>query len=335
MEPREIKTMNEINILITSAGRRVELVQCFQSAKKELHIEGMIVAADASLIAPALFFADKKYQVCRIDNKNYIDEIIQICKDNRIHGIIPTLDTELLKLAENKVKIEKESGAKVIISDLEIIKIFRNKYNTADFFLNNGFKAPCYYNLDDIEYNNMAYPLFIKPLDGSSSVNAFKINNAEELKFFSKYVPNALVTDFIKGDEYTVDVLCDLEGNCISIVPRKRLVVRAGEIQKGVVEKNQSIISETRRVLEILKPVGPITLQCIVNESGVYFIEINPRFGGGAPMSIKAGADSPKNLYKLLKGNKLSYQDDYMEGLTGIRFDQAIYVDANGELLHD
>lgn len=327
--------MNEINILVTSAGRRVELVQCFRSAKKELGIPGVIVAADASLIAPALFFADKKYQVCRIDSENYVDEIIQISRDNRINGIVPTLDTELLKLAENKERIERESGAKVIISTPEIIKVFRNKYNTADFFLNNGFQTPRYYSLDMLDSNKLVFPLFIKPLDGSSSINAFKISNAEELHFFLKYVPNALLTDFIEGDEYTVDVLCDFEGNCISIVPRKRMVVRAGEIQKGVVEKRQSIIKETKRVLEILKPVGPITLQCIMNDTGVYFIEINPRFGGGAPMSIKAGADSPKNIYRLLQGEKLSYQDEYTEGLIGIRFDQAIYVDANGELVHD
>lgn len=327
--------MSEINILITSAGRRVELVQCFQAARKGLNIPGMIVAADASLIAPALFYADKKYQVCRIDNESYIDEIIKICCENHIHGIIPTLDTELLKLSENKKRIESECGAKVILSDPETIKIFRNKYLTADFFLDNGFLAPRYYKLENIENENLAYPLFIKPLDGSSSVNTFKIMNEEELRFFSKYVPNALVTDFIKGDEYTVDILCDLKGNCVSIVPRKRLVVRAGEIQKGIVEKNKTIIDETNKVLKILKPVGPITLQCIVNDSGIYFIEINPRFGGGAPMSIKAGADSPKNIYRMLQGQELSYQDNYLEGLIGIRFDQAIYVNADGELYND
>jgi carbamoyl-phosphate synthase large subunit len=327
--------MEEINILITSAGRRVELVQCFQAAKKELGISGVIVAADASLIAPALFFADKKYQVCRIDNENYVDEVIRICKDNRIHGVVPTLDTELLKLAESRERIEAESGAKVIISGPEVIKICRNKYRTADFFLDNGFRAPRYYALNKLDDTNLTYPLFIKPLDGSSSVNAFKVKNGEELRFFSKYIPNALVTDFIPGDEYTVDALCDFEGNRISIVPRRRLVIRAGEIQKGVVEREPRVIDETARVLEVLNPRGPLALQCIVNESGVFFIEINPRFGGGAPMSVKAGANSPKNLYRLLRGEKLDYQDSYIEGLIGIRFDQAIYVDTNGELFHD
>lgn len=324
----------KVNILITSAGRRVELVQCFQSAKKKLNLDGIIVAADASLIAPALFFADVRYKVCKIMETHYIDEIIQICKDNQIHGIIPTLDTELLKLAENKDRIRRESGARVIISDLETIKIFRNKYNTTDFFLNNGFCSPKYYNLGKMDVKKLKYPLFIKPHDGSSSINAFKIENESELLFFSNYVPNPLITEFILGDEYTVDVLCDFDGNCISAVPRKRLVVRAGEIQKGVIEKNQRIINETRRVVEILKPIGPITLQCIVNESGVYFIEINPRFGGGVPMSIKAGANIPENIYRMLLGEKLTYQDDYMDGLVGIRFDQAVYVDADGELFH-
>lgn len=327
--------MKEVNILITSAGRRVELVQCFQNAKRELNLQGVIVSADASLIAPALFFADKRYKVCRIDHENYINEIVQICKNNNIHGIIPTLDTELLKLALNKERIKNECGANVIISDLEIVKTFRNKYYTADFFLDNGFMAPRYYELDNLNHNNLTYPLFIKPLDGSSSINAFKVNSKDELKFFSQYVPNPLVSDYIQGEEYTIDVFCDLEGNYISIVPRRRLVVRAGEIQKGVIEKNERIISETIKVLEILRPVGPITLQCIVNESGVYFIEINPRFGGGAPMSIRAGANSPKNIYMLLQGKKLTYQSDYIEGLVGIRFDQAIYVDANGDLFND
>lgn len=327
--------MNEINILITSAGRRVELVQCFQKAKRELKLTGIIVAADASLIAPALFFADKKYQVCKINDADYIDNIIKICKKNRIHGIVPTLDTELLKISENKDRIEAESGAKAIISSTDVIKIFRNKYFATDFFIQNGFLAPKYYKLEELEHENLVYPLFIKPLDGSSSVNAFKINNEEELRFFSQYVPNALVSDYIQGDEYTVDAFCDFEGNCISIVPRKRLVVRAGEIQKGVIERNPAIIEETKKVIKILKPIGQITLQCIVNESGVFFIEINPRFGGGAPMSIKAGADSPKNLYRMLMGEKLEFQDNYVEGLTGIRFDQAIYVNQDGELFHD
>lgn len=321
-----------INILITSAGRRVELVQCFQAARRELNIPGIIVAADAGATAPALFFADKKYQVCRINHESYVDEIIQICKDNQIHGIIPTLDTELAKLAEHGDHIERESGARVILSRTDIIKIFRNKYNTADFFLKNGFLAPKYYDLENMKYQELVYPLFIKPLDGSSSINAFKVTNEEELRFFIKYVPNALVTDYIQGNEYTVDILCDFDGDCISIVPRKRLVVRAGEVQKGIVEKNQTIIDETRKVLEILRPIGPITLQCIVNESGVYFIEINPRFGGGAPMSIKAGANSPKNIYRMLQGEKLSYLDNYKEGLLGIRFDQAIYIGYDGEL---
>ncbi|MBE6034881.1 ATP-grasp domain-containing protein [Aminipila sp.] len=325
--------MKEINILITSAGRRVELIKCFQNAKRYLNITGNIVAADASETAPACFFADKKYQVCRIDDDKYIMQLIEICKNERIHLIVPTIDTELIKLSQSKTQIENECGAKVLISGQKVIDICRDKYKTVDFFLKNELTAPRYITKNDLEEDNYEFPLFIKPLNGSSSINAFKVHNQKELEFFTDYIENYILQDFVEGKEYTIDAFCDFKGNPITIVPRQRLAVRSGEILKGVTEKNQLIINEVKKVLNILKPIGQITLQGILNdqESVFSFIEINPRFGGGAPMSIAAGADSCINLYKLLLGETLTYNEEFEEGLLGIRFDQAIFINEKGQ----
>lgn len=325
--------MKEINILITSAGRRVELVNCFQNAKKCLGIKGNIVAADASDTAPACFFADKKYKVCRIDDEQYVPQLIEICNKENIELIVPTIDTELIKLASNKDQIEKESKAKVLISDQGVINICRDKYKTVDFFIQNSLNAPRYITMGDLKTKNYQFPLFIKPLNGSSSINAFKVHNQKELEFFTEYIDNYILQDFANGKEYTIDAFCDFEGHPITIVPRQRLVVRSGEILKGITEKNHFIINEVKKVLKTLKPIGQITLQGILNETETVFsfIEINPRFGGGAPMSIVAGADSCKNLYRLLLGEKLSYNENFEEGLLGIRFDQAIFINKEGK----
>ena len=325
--------MKEINVLILSAGRRVELVNCFKEARDRLGIMGNVVAADLSSTAPALYHADRHYLICRISDDNYIDEIIEICKKEDIHLIIPTIDTELYKLAESRERIESETKAKVHVSDLEVIKICRDKYNTQAFFEKNGFKVPRLITKEIISNKDFEFPLFIKPLNGSSSINTFKVRNESELEFFLDYVPNPLLQEFIEGEEYTIDAFVDFNHNPITIVPRQRLSTRGGEVLKGIVKKDREIIEEVRKVIEKLKPIGHITLQCMKTSRGIEFIEINPRFGGGAPISIKAGANSPVNLYKLLMGENLEYHEDYEDGLFASRHDEAVFLNSKGEVV--
>lgn len=323
--------MKNINMLILSAGRRVELINCFKDARDSLGIEGNVVACDLSSTAPAIYHADKSYLVSRILDDNYITEIVDICKKEDIHLIVPTIDTELYKLAENREYIESNTNAKVLVSDIDVIKICRDKYKTQDFFEENGFDVPRLIDKEIIKNKDYKFPLFIKPLNGSSSINTFKINNEKELEFLLEYVPQPIVQDFIEGEEYTIDTFVDFEHNPITIVPRQRLATRAGEVLKGVVKKDREIIETIKDVIKVLKPIGHITLQCMKTNEGIKFIEINPRFGGGAPISIKAGANSPMNLYRLLLGEKLEYNEDYEDGLLASRHDWAVFINSKGE----
>lgn len=325
--------MKNINVLILSAGRRVELVKAFKQAREELNIGGKVIACDLSDTAPAIYHADGYYLVPRILDDNYIPSIMDICKKENIDLIIPTIDTELLKLAEEKEKIESETNAKVHVSDLNVVKICRDKYNTQAFFEEHGFKVPKLITQKEIENKEYEFPMFIKPLNGSSSINTFKINNERELEFFLEYVPQPMVQEFIEGDEYTIDAFVDFNHNPITIVPRQRLATRGGEVLKGVVKKDREIIEEVKKVIEILKPIGHITLQCMKTKRGIEFIEINPRFGGGAPISIKAGANSPKNLYRLLMGETLAYNEEYEDNLLASRHDDAVFINCNGEVV--
>lgn len=323
----------EMNILILSVGRRVELTKIFKEAVKKFGKENKVITVDLSDTAPANYFADKYYLVSRVTSDTYIDEIIDICRKENIKLIVPTIDTELLTLAKNRKRIEEETRAKVLISDEKYIKICRNKITTSNFFKENNIGAPREINKEILENKDFSFPLFIKPLDGSSSINTFKVNNEKELEFFKEYIEKPIVQEFIEGTEYTVDILLDFDSNPITIVPRERIATRSGEISKGKVVKDRDVINAVKELLKVFKGRGHITAQCMKTKDGIKFIEINPRFGGGAPMSIKAGANSAENILKLLSGEKLDYNENYKEDILAIRFDDSIFIDKNGELI--
>ena len=325
--------MTEYNILILSAGRRVELVQSFQKAAKRLNLKSNVVAGDCSETAPAIYFADRKAILPRINEDNYVDEIINVCKREGIRLVIPTIDTDLLLLSEERERIESESGAVVLISSNEVVQICRDKINTQKFLEENGFKIPKMYSEEELDSGELEFPLFIKPKSGSSSINTFKVNNIEELATYRSLIKEPIVQDFMEGKEFTVDVFLDLDGNLITVVPRLRMATRSGEISKGKIIKDRDIIEDIKRLVDVLKPIGHITIQLMKTNKGIEYIEINPRFGGGAPMSIQSGADSCENLYRLLMGESLEYNENYRDNIMFFRFDNSICVDENLEIV--
>ena len=313
-----------MRILFTSIGRRVELIQAFRNAAQNLKMKLEIYGADITKSAPALTFCDNAVLVPKIKDEDYIPELKRICQENEIDALIPTIDTDLMILAENKDDFGK---TKVIISNPEKIAVCRDKRLTADYFNSVGLKSP--HPVDDWTKYKEGYPAFIKPKDGSSSIFAYKVHNEEELKSYAEQVPDYIIQPFIQGTEYTVDIFCDFNGNPIFITPRIRLAVRAGEVLKTKISQDEKIISEMKELIKDYKPCGQITVQLIHEEhtGDNYYIEINPRFGGGAPLSIKAGADSAEALLRLLNREVLEYVDRAAaDGTIFSRFDQSVRV---------
>ena len=312
-----------MKILFTSVGRRVELVQAFRAAAEKLDIELEIYGADITDSAPALFFCDHTVIVPRIRDERYIPALIKICEEENIDALIPTIDTDLLILAENKHRF---GSTKVFISAPDKVRLCRDKRFTADYFHSVGLHSP--HPVDDVEKYSAGFPAFIKPKDGSSSIFAYKADTENELRGFAEQVPDYIIQPFVAGTEYTVDMFCDYEGNPILITPRIRLAVRAGEVLKTEIRQDDSIIADMKALAADYKPCGQITVQLIQDKAGTnWYIEINPRFGGGAPLSIKAGADSAEMLLRILRGEKLSYIEKAAEdGAVFSRFDQSVRI---------
>lgn len=317
------------NALITSVGRRCELVQIFKRAFNKRGWK--VFGADASKTAPALYFCDDKFLVPKISTETaLIDSLIKICRENGVGVLIPTIDTELELLSKNSDRFMKEAGTLTMISSPEVISICADKKLTQKFFMRNKIPSPAEIS-PEADPDRLIYPLIIKPRRGSSSIGTFSVENKREFLFFKDYVKEPIIQQKIAGNEFTIDVFCDLDSNPITIVPRRRIAVRSGEILKGKIDPDEEVLKSSLELVKILKPVGHVTLQCIKNSDGVFFIEINPRFGGGAPMSMLSGADSAENIALLLEGKKLKYSENYTNNLTFLRFDSSIALNENFE----
>ncbi len=230
-----------ITLLLTSVGRRIELVQQFREAAGLLGIKLIILGADISSSAPALVFCDRTVIVPRIKDPDYIPCLCRICAEHQVDALIPTIDTDLLLLAQNKTLFEA-LGTTVFISRPEKIAICRDKRKTSDYFLSLGLSAPK--AVSRIEDYEGGFPAFIKPSDGSSSIGANRADSMEELRTHAASLDDFVIQPFASGTEYTVDILCDTEGNPIYITPRIRLAVRAGEVLKTQIRHVPSILEE-------------------------------------------------------------------------------------------
>lgn len=320
----------KVNILFTSSGRRVELIQHFKTVYAKLGLEGSVVTADLKDNSPAGKISDVHVLVPRVDNPNYINELLKICEQYSIDLIVPLIDTELILLAEHK-EVFAERNVKVLISSVQTHEICNDKILSTQFFEEAGFGVPTTYSIEEkLNGQELEQPLLIKPANGSSGIGVNKINTLEELAFFAKHLNNPILQELVIGNEYTIDVYTDFEGKVLTSVPRLRIETRAGEVSKGKTSRNKLLMQQAKAVVEALPGAfGCITVQCFLTENNeVKFIEINPRFGGGAPLSLQAGADYAQYLLEMLAYGESSVNlDGWKNNLLMLRYDAAIFIE--------
>ncbi len=328
LKPRP--TMTNCNVLITSAGRRVSLVRLFKQALNDLGVDGLVCAVDLQAHAPALQVADRFKTIVRVTDADYISQLLEVCISNNIRLVVPTIDTELDILSKS-ADLFNDRGIKILVCESVINQIFRDKRNSQSFFESNDIPTPHLYSTEEaMSLSLNEYPLLLKPAYGSCSIGVTKVNNQKELSFFLEYLDDAIVQEFVEGDEYTVDVLIDFNGKARCAVPRLRLETRAGEVSKAITINDKTIIDWSYKVVSALKgAVGCITIQCIKSQNGdLKFIEVNPRFGGGFPLSATAGAHFPRWILQMTLG--MNIEDDlqglWKENCVMLRYDEGLFT---------
>ncbi|MDQ7823223.1 MAG: ATP-grasp domain-containing protein [Candidatus Eremiobacteraeota bacterium] len=316
-----------MNVLISSAGRRVALVRAFIESLERLREEGSVIAIDISSTSPALYAAHRGYIVPRVNDSGFAAALFRIIESEQIGLIVPTIDPELPVYAKLRMEIELSLGARVAISPPEAVNTCIDKYRFYQSLSSKKIPTPRTVLGRDAEREELAFPVFVKPRYGFASVNTFTIEDREELRFITQKYPDLIVQEHLGGREFTIDVLSDFKGRVVSIVPRERLEVRAGEVTRSRTEKSPVIIEEAMRLAAHLGTTGPATMQCLMHEGVPWFFEVNPRVGGGLPASIAAGADTPGMLIRMARGEEVVAEignftpDHYM-----LRYDDALFM---------
>ena len=293
-----------MNILILSAGTRNKIVQYF---KKKVGNKGIVVATDMSELAPAVYEADKFYKVPRMTDEGYLDVIFDICKKEKINGILTLIDPELSLLAKNKEKFLK-LGVTVVGSSYELCERALDKMEMFKWLTSHGYNcAKSYIDKEkfyaDVEAGIISYPVFVKPIRGSASIAISKVYDKETVELLFAHNDNLMIQEFLNGQEIGADVYIDmLSGEVVSIFTKKKIVMRAGETDKAVSFKNEKLFELIEKFVKESGWSGQIDIDIFEVDGKYYISEVNPRFGGGYPHAYESGCDHMALILNNLEG---------------------------------
>ncbi|MGG5502307.1 ATP-grasp domain-containing protein [Myroides odoratimimus] len=335
-----------MNILFTCAGRRNYLVNYFKEA---LQGKGKVFATDMQLTAPALVDADVAIQVPAIYSKEYISSLKTIIKENQIDLIISLNDLELPILSSVKSELE-ELGAKVVVSNEDVIKIAFDKWETVKFLESIGLKSPkTYINIELVKEalatGELNFPLVIKPRWGSASIGIDFPEDLEELELAYKlqkirlgrtilaeaskedFEHAILIQEKIPGAEYGIDVLNNFDNEYQGTFVRQKLSMRSGETDKAISVIDARFEQVGRVIGENLKHTGNLDCDVFEYNGELYILELNPRFGGGYPFSHEAGMNTAGAYISWMKGeNGIEDFNKYKEGVMFSKCDRLLKV---------
>ncbi|WP_342470252.1 ATP-grasp domain-containing protein [Ureibacillus sp. FSL K6-3587] len=317
---------NDINILILSCGSRNKIIQYF---KKELEGKGKVIATDCSELAPALYDADKYYIVPRINEEGYLDTILDICKNNNVKAVLSLIDPELSLLAENK-EIFLQNGIIPIISDFEVVEMCFDKYKMYQFLVANGFNTPKSYIdkekfYQDVEAGIISYPVFVKPVKGSASININICSTKDEIEVLFNRFDNLMIQEYMNGTEYGADVYIDMiTHEPVAIFAKQKIKMRAGETDKSVSVKDPSLFELIIKFVQKAGFIGIIDIDIFKVNDQYYVSEVNPRFGGGYPHAYECGVNVPR----MIVNNIVDVANENVIG----KYDKEIYMIKYNEL---
>jgi len=314
-------------VLLTCAGQRVDIISAFGRAGAET------IAADVNPLAPALYAAGRHFLAPRIEDPGYIPSLAAAVAEHGVELILPLTDLDMTILARNRERL----GALVLLPGVEVAERTNDKYVTHLFLQERGIGSPAAW-LPDALPADLPYPLLVKARRGFGSRNIFRAEDRKQLDFHLARTPaDSFVQEVCVGEEFSIDVFCDLEGRCLNSIPRTMIESKGGESIKGMTIADAELIALGRDVSEAIGVVGPATIQCFRASPGECKVtDVNLRFGGAFPLPLAAGSDYPALALALARGERPEPRvGSFREGVFMTRFFSEVCLvrGSDGELV--
>ncbi len=315
-------------VLFTCAGQRVDIVSAFGRAG------ATTVAADVDPLAPALYHADEKALVPRVDDPGYVAALAALVAEHDVRLVVPLTDLDQAIVSEARDAL---APALVLAPSPEVCRTMGDKYLAHQFFEANGIPSPRSWLPDDVPAD-VRYPVLVKVREGFGSRHIYRADDEEQLAFHVRATPvDSMVQERCLGEEFSIDVFCDLDGRCLNAIPRSMIQSKGGESIKGRSLKDPELIAHGARVAETIGIVGPANIQCFREPEGSLPVtDVNPRFGGAFPLPLAAGSRYPELALELARGERPEPRlGDFREGVVMTRFfsDLCLVEDGDGELV--
>lgn len=287
---------SSLNILISSAGRQVFLVNAFKDA---LDGKGKVFVNDFNPNAESFKVADEAFVAPAYHQESFMPWIISICKTKEIKLLV-SLNVDELLILEHYRKYFAEVGCTLVGGPMESIQITYDKYALFDFIKKLKLPTITTWLIDEIlTLSDFPFPLIAKKRFGKGSRGQFKITNKQELiLFFDKVESNNTAEEYIfqeylDGIEYGFDLVNDFQGNFQAILARRKYAMKNGETHKAITENPDKWQSFGETLSKNLKHQGTIDMDVMVFKDEPFLLDINFRFGGGYAFSHLAGANIP------------------------------------------
>lgn len=314
-----------MNILILAAGTRNKIVQYF---RKTFDGVGIVVATDASDLGPAIYDADKHYIVPAITAPGYFNLILDICRKEKINGVLSLIDPELSLLAANEKKFN-EIGTVVIGSSYELCEMALDKMQMYRWLVDHGYRCARSWMdknkfFEAVDAGEVTYPVFVKPYRGSASISISKVYDKETVNLLFAHEDDLMIQEFLNGQEIGADVYIDMiSGEVVSIFTKKKIKMRAGETDKAVSFKNPALFALIEKFVLEAGYKGQIDID-IFDINGEYYIsEVNPRFGGGYPHAYECGCNHMEMILNNLQSRANERRiGDYDEGIYMMKYNE-------------
>jgi carbamoyl-phosphate synthase large subunit len=302
-------------VLLTGVGKRYDIVSAFAQ-------HAFVVAADPSPLAPAQYAADVRVAPPRVDDAAYVPFLQELCERYDVRAVVPLTDLDLEVLAR--------SALPAFVPGPDVCRATFDKFLAHQLLEAHGLPSPPTWLPED---EPLGFPAVVKPRQGSGSRSIHPAANGFEADFFARYVREpVMVQRLMDGPEFSVDLLCDLDGRCLNAIPRTMLESRGGESIKGTAIADPELIELGRAVAEALPLRGPATVQMFRDrELGLRITDINGRFGGAFPAPMYAalpGRTYPELIVRMACGERIEpHVGEFRAGRTFTRFYWQIELD--------